>query len=85
MQARMVAAWWRENRPALAILSTMRWRQSSIDSPRPQDRPAVPDDAEPIDPSHSDRTSNNVYFEIQEERARIVAVWHAARVTGASA
>jgi plasmid stabilization system protein ParE len=85
-QARKVAAWWQENRPAArdlfddemaAVLARL------AEAPR-TGLPHGTIRNRLIRRILMARTSYNVYFEIQEERplVRIVAVWHAARGHG---
>jgi plasmid stabilization system protein ParE len=75
-QARKVAAWWRENRPAAVLDRLAEAPKTGLPYWTIRNRL--------IRRILMARTSYNVYFEIQEERAfvRIVAVWHAARGHG---
>ncbi len=85
-QARKVAAWWRENRPAARDLFDDEMA-AVLDRLAEAPKTGLPYWTirnRLIRRILMARTSYNVYFEIQEERAfvRIVAVWHAARGHG---
>ena len=85
-QARKVAAWWRENRPAARDLFD---DEMAAVLERLAEAPKTASPYRTIRNRQirrilMARTSYNVYFEVQEERVlvRIVAVWHAARGHG---
>lgn len=85
-QARKVAAWWRENRPAARDLfddemAAVLDRLAEAPKTAPPYRTIRNRQIRRILMA---RTSYNVYFEVQEERVlvRILAVWHAARGHG---
>jgi plasmid stabilization system protein ParE len=85
-QARKVAAWWRDNRPAARDLfdGEMAAVLDRLAEAPNTGRPYRMIRNRQIRRILMARTSYNVYFEVQEERAlvRIVAVWHAARGHG---
>jgi plasmid stabilization system protein ParE len=85
-QARKIAGWWRENRPSVPDLFDDEI-EAMLD--RLGDAPNTGLSYRTvrnrlIRRALMARTSYNVYFETDEERAmvRIVAVWHAARGRG---
>jgi plasmid stabilization system protein ParE len=85
-QVRKVAAWWREHRPAARDLFDDEIA-AVLDRLAEAPKTGLPYRTirnRQIRRILMARTSYNVYFEIQEERAlvRIVAVWHAARGHG---
>lgn len=85
-QARKVAAWWRENRPKALDLfdeETAAVLDRLAEAPK-TGLPYRTIRNRQIRRILMARTSYNVYFEVQEERAlvRVVAVWHAARGHG---
>src|SRR5262249_51792186 len=85
-QARKVAAWWQENRPKALDLFDEEIA-ALLDRLAEAPKTGLPYRTirnRQIRRILMARTSYNVYFEIQEERAlvRIVAVWHAARGHG---
>jgi plasmid stabilization system protein ParE len=85
-QARKVAAWWRDNRPAARDLfdGEMAAVLDRLAEAPNAGRPYRMIRNRQIRRILMARTSYNVYFEVQEERAlvRIVAVWRAARGHG---
>lgn len=85
-QARKVAGWWRENRPKARDLfddemAAVLYRLA--EAPK-TGLPYRTIRNRQIRRILMARTSYNVYFEVEEERAlvRVVAVWHSARGHG---